>query len=518
MTHLYIDKDLAEIRAKLLGSFLSFTQFFFTARTGKEFTLSQPVGRESHFISLAKSLTLVFRGQTQNIVINIPPRFGKTEMLIHFVAWTLAHYPDSQYIYVSYSHSLAAKQTHIIKQIVQLPIYKRLFGVEIRPDSTAKDNFETTAGGTIYAAGAGGTITGRGAGLRDGSRWGGAIVIDDIIKPSEATSDTIRCAANDWFNNTLQSRVNSAATPIIFIGQRTHEDDPPKHLLDNGFTPFILPAIDRAGNALYPEYLPLNRLKDMEDKSPYEFSAQYQQDPQPAGGGIFKPDRFVLLDEEPNILSTFLTVDSAETDKNYNDATVFSFWGLYQIQDYETQTDIFALHWLDCAELRIEPKDLEGEFLAFYNECCRHKIKPSLIAIEKKSTGVTLSSILSTYRGLNVHQIDANRSNGSKTQRFLEIQSIINKRLISFSKEAKHAELCVEHCRKITANNSHRHDDIADTMYYAIKIGLIENIIKHRHETSNNTDRIVAQLAKTNHNVNTLRKNAYRAHNPWQMR
>ena len=70
----------------------------------------------------------------------------------------------------------------------------------------------------------------------------------------------------------------------------------------------------------------------MQEKSPYVFSSQFQQNPIPAGGSIFKPDWFVTLDFEPEILMTFITADTAETNKSYNDATVFCFWGLYEIE------------------------------------------------------------------------------------------------------------------------------------------------------------------------------------------
>jgi predicted phage terminase large subunit-like protein len=511
------DTELLELRGKLLGSLLYFTQFFYKLRTGREFNLSQPVGRESHFITLSKHLTKIYKGELKNIVINIPPRHGKTEMLVHFIAWTLAKHPDSNYIYVSYAHSLAKKQTQTIREIIQLPLYRKLFGIEIKSSSKAKDNFELIQGGCVYGAGAGGVVTGRGAGIKDNIRWGGAVVIDDIHKPSEATSDTIRTAINDWFYNTLQSRINSIITPIIFIGQRVHEDDLPANLLtNNSFSSIILPALDVHGHVLYPEYLPKEKLLEMEETGRYEFAAQYQQNPQPAGGGLFKPSDFVILPEEPEILETFITVDTAETSKNYNDATVFSFWGLYRIRNNFGLTTQFGLHWLDCYELRIEPKDLQQEFITFYNECCLHKIKPTLIGIEKKSTGVTLSSVISDFRGLMVVNIERSSASEPKCDRFLQMQPHVAKKLISFTEGRGHVQRCIEHCRKITANNSHRHDDICDTLYDAVKIALIDNTIRHRYEHTNKSNEIVDNLARKFHNSLTLQNNAYKAKNLWR--
>ena len=114
-------------------------------------------------------------------------------MLMNFVAWTLARYPDSNYLYISVSHELATRATSEIRNIITTPYYKRLFGVDLREDSAAKDSFISTAGGAIEAIGSGGTIVGKGAGIRGVDRFGGAIVIDDVHKPDEATIEPGPC-------------------------------------------------------------------------------------------------------------------------------------------------------------------------------------------------------------------------------------------------------------------------------------------------------------------------------------
>jgi len=483
------ERNLLEERAQLYSSLLEFTNYFFAIRTGRKFELSQPEGRESHYITICRALMKVMKGETKRLIINVPPRYGKTELLIHFVAWALSQYPDSNFLYVSYSLGLAKKQTKTIRSIVSTKEYRDIFEVGISGETSAQGNFETTNGGTVYAAGADGEITGRGAGIKGSKRFGGCIVIDDIHKPSEVSSDTIRQSVNDWYFNTLQSRLNDPEkTPIIMIGQRLHEDDLCANLIKSGdWETVIIPALDVAGNVLHPKMHSREALAKMQNTMPYVFSSQYQQDPMPAGGGIFKTDWFYIAEEEPNILTTFITADTAETDKSYNDATVFSFFGLYRLMQGDIETDITGLHWIDCAELRIEPKDLETEFLKFYQGCMRYKVKPRVVAIEKKSTGVTLLSALKNIRGLQVFDVERTKASGNKTTRFLEIQPYIASKQVSLPKEGKHTSFVVEHMRKITANDSHRHDDIADTLYDGIKLGIIDNVIM-----SYNPERIAA--------------------------
>ena len=100
-----------------------------------------------------------------------------------------------------------------------------------------------------------------------------------------------------------------------------------------------------------------------------------------------------------------------------------------------------------------------------------------IAAIEKKSTGVTLISTLQELRGIQVRNIERNRSSGSKTTRFLAIQPEVAAKKISFTTGARHADMCIKHMAKITANDTHRHDDIADTLADAVKIALIDKLI-----------------------------------------
>lgn len=480
--------DLIEQKAKLFGSLLLFIQVFYKLRTNREFKISQPIGRESHQITICRELTKVFRLETNKLLINVPPGHGKSEILLHFVAWAMAHFPDSQFMYISYSHELASKHTYTIKQIMQLPLYKRLFGVEIKHDSSAKDNFKTIQGGSVKAFGSNGGITGQDSGLPDMDRFSGCTVMDDMHKPDEVHSDTIREKVKVNYAETIEPRPRGINVPTIFIGQRLHQDDLPASFINSedgyDWRKVILQGLDAAGNALHPTVMPKEKLLILKEKRPYVFSAQQQQDPLPPGGGLFKPEWFIELDDEPTILATFITSDTAETDKTYNDPTVFSFWGIYKVMDYEVDVGLYALHWLDCVELWVEPKDLEEEFNNFYTCCMRYPVKPKAAAIEKKSTGVTLLSILKKRPGLQIIDIERTKASGSKTTRFLEMQPYTSSQRITFSKHSKHKELCVNHMKNITANDTHRFDDICDTAYDAVKLGLIDQVIYFPTDTT----------------------------------
>ena len=509
------DDYIIETRAQMFGSFLYFVQKFFPLITGREFKISQPLGRESHFHTISRELTLASRLEETSIIINVPPGHGKSVLVSMWVTWTLARWPDSQYLYISYSKNLASKHTEFIRRVIQCPSYRDLFGVTIRSDSRAKEFFQTNQGGSIKAFGSSGGITGQDAGLPNMDRFSGAIILDDMHKPDEVHSDTIRQGVIDNYRETILQRPRGPNVPIICIGQRLHEDDLPAYMLSGNderhWKPVVIKAIDAAGNALYPDLNSLESLREKQEKNPYVFASQYQQDPIPAGGALYKAANFPILDEEPNILCTFITADTAETSKSYNDATVFSFWGVYKIEIAGQDTGQLALHWLNCEELRIEPKDLQDAFISFYGECMLHPIRPLVAAIEKKSTGVTLISSLESMRGLHVRDIKRTKASGSKTERFLELQPIVASKLISFPDGARHVQMCIDHLLKITANNTHRHDDICDTLYDAAKIALIDRTLyvegvhekenKILHSMASNFRSRSAAIHKANYNV-----------------
>ncbi|OQS41140.1 terminase [Chromobacterium haemolyticum] len=253
---------------------------------------------------ICEALMRVFRGECKRLVINIPPRYSKTEIaVVMFTAWAMGKCPDSEWIHTCYSGKLATKNSAEIREIVRSPAYREIFpDVHLRDDSQAKDDWGTTEGGVFYAVGSGGTITGYGAGkVREG--FGGAIVIDDPHKADEARSDTIRNGVIEWFQSTLESRCNSPETPIILIMQRLHERDLSGWLLEGGngekWEHVKLKALQEDGTALWPEKHTVERLQIMQRASPYTFAGQYQQEPSPGDGNTFRPDAIPIIDAVP---------------------------------------------------------------------------------------------------------------------------------------------------------------------------------------------------------------------------
>ncbi len=496
-----IDLDKETEASRLRGSLYEFTKFFTKHVTERDYIESHPECRESLQITLCKELTAIQRltYPQENSLFNTPPGCGKSLHICMFISWCYTHNPQCNFIYISYSQTLAAEQTAFIKKIMTSRMYRYLFGVEISRDTKAKDHFSTTAGGHCAAFGSSGAITGRNAGLPGQDKFSGAVVIDDAHKPDEAHSDTIREGVIKNYEETIRQRPRGNNVPIIFIGQRVHEADLPAFFIDgNDIRPWrktILRALDDAGNALYPEVHSKEYLLELKDKSPYVYASQFDQNPNPSGGGLFRPEWFIELAKEPVFIKTFITADTAETAKTYNDPTAISFFGLYEIEVFGKKTGQLGLHWIDCIEEWIDAKDLRDNVIDFIQECFRHKMPPSVVAIEKKSTGVTLSASLQDVQGIKVMDVKRTAASGSKAARYIEMQQYAASKCITFTVGDKHVALCKKHMGKITANDSHRHDDICDTLYDGVKIGLIDKLLYKPEHSNNHSDQVMNKIA-----------------------
>jgi hypothetical protein len=189
--------------------------------------------------------------------------------------------------------------------IMMSPWYRQIFPTRLAAHHQAVQEFVTTRQGYRLATSTGGVLTGRGADM---------ITIDDLLKPEEALSKTLRQACNEWYLNTLYSRLNDKRTgTILLIMQRLHEDDLVGHVL--GLEPWEVlsfPAIAekdeehriktiwgphcfrrRQGEALHSERESLEVLYRIRQTiGEYNFASQCQQSPAPLGGGLIKTEWF----------------------------------------------------------------------------------------------------------------------------------------------------------------------------------------------------------------------------------
>jgi len=422
------------LKARLLTDLLFFARWMFKVREG---TLFQAL---PFLVRIAETLEQVAAGEITRLIINIPPRYGKTVLVVHlFIAWCLANNPRARFIHLSYADDLVLDNSAAVREIVKSDDYQRLFGIQIRKDADSKKKWYTDQGGGMYATSSGGQVTGFGAGLRDRIRlgtgspadgFGGAIIIDDPIKPEDAYSETIRGRINRRHNSTFRSRVNSKDTPIIVVMQRIHELDYTGFLLDGGsgeeWTHLCIPVRDEDGVPLWPDMHDAETLAAMEASDPYTFAGQYMQRPAPLGGGVFKDEWWRYHSVTPRLQWRAIYADTAQKTKEQNDWTVMQCWG----KSWDGQAIL-----VDQIRGKWEAPELLVQARAFWK---KHKAAPRehghlrAMKIEDKVSGTGLIQTLQR-EGVPVVPIQRNID---KYQRALDAAPSIQAGLVSLPQDA----------------------------------------------------------------------------------
>lgn len=257
------------------------------------------------------------RGEEVFACVSVPPQHGKTETVLHAIAWWLSRRPEDLLIFGTYSGGYARSRSRTARD------YARAAGVELRDDSTAVNEWRTPQGGGLLASGAGGIFTGFGAKL--------AVIDDPHKNRAEAESSVYRSKILDWFRSSVITRIHPGGS-IIIVHTRWHEGDLIGTQLkseDPKWEVINLPAINdgsdprrKIGEPLWPEGRPLDFLRKKEKLlGPYEWSSLYQGQPRPRGGTVFG-DVYFYTDAPKLGFRVAIGIDLAYTKKKSADYSV----------------------------------------------------------------------------------------------------------------------------------------------------------------------------------------------------
>lgn len=269
-------------------------------------TISRRFETPSH---LAQLLALFERLKREplRVCVATPPRHGKTETLIHGIAWLLARNPWLQIAYVSYAQRFAEKRNRKIRELA------RRAGVPIAADAASRQFWQTgVEDGGVWATSVGGQLTGEGFHL---------MVIDDPIKGrANAESATYRDHAWEWFNDDAFTRLEPTGSVIVNMA-RWHPDDLTGRLVGAGYEYVNLAALDEQNRPLWPERYTLERLAEIRDTNEYGWASLYQGQPRSRGGRVFGDVHF--YDAPPSEgYRLAVGVDMAYTAKTHADWSV----------------------------------------------------------------------------------------------------------------------------------------------------------------------------------------------------
>jgi predicted phage terminase large subunit-like protein len=418
-----------------------------------------------HIEVLAAKLEDVRLGRCRRLILNVPPRHLKSfAVSIAWPALVLGHDPTRKILSVTYAQDLSDNFARRSRQLMTSPFYEALFDTRISKGREAVSDFETTAGGYRLSTSIGGVLTGRGADI---------IIIDEPIKADDAQSESRRRSVNEWYDNTLRSRLNNQETgAIIIVMQRLHADDLVAHVQQTEdwdvlsfpaiaerdetysiVTPYGHKKIQRkVGEILQPSLLSEATLDTQRrGMTEYNFAAQYQQDPQPPAGIIVKKewlqfyDPLSLPEKFDQVVQSW---DTANKDSELANFSVCTTWGLKNRHIYLLDVDRRKLNFPD---LKRRVRSLADRY------------NVDVVLIEDKASGTSLIQELQADGFWKVRADPA--LDGDKIMRLLGQTAKIES---GFALFPKHAPWLDTYLHELVSFPNAKHDDQVDSTVFAL--------------------------------------------------
>ena len=368
-----------------------------------------PLALSWYIKAMCHSLERTRLGEDTRLVINVPPRHGKSiTAAVAFCAWLLGHNPAHKILVGTYNEDLARLHDRQLKRIMESPQYRAAFPDAVIDRKTTRQlEIHTTAGGFRMA------VTTEGAGTGFG---GDTIILDDCMKALDASSEAVRTRVRDWYRGTIGTRLNNKREGVIIsIQQRLHEDDLTAYILESGATHLCLPAIAhkhelipigtdryhqrRPGDLLDPareDHATLKRLRT--ELGTRVFVPQYLQDVSSEEGNIVRLEWFPTYSEMPERNRFLCVVQSWDTAWSIEPRSAYSVcttWGYLDKRWY----------LLDVTRVRLEYYDLKRLVIDM-----RRRWRADHVVVEKASSGEALWADLRAEREFRPVMWDVARS------------------------------------------------------------------------------------------------------------
>lgn len=376
---------LRELRRR---SFKHFAEYQFEGLYGEGSFMSN-----WHIDTIAWHLQQVRAGEIKRLIINLPPRMLKSHIsTVSFPAWLMGLDPATRIIAISYAQDLSRNFSSEFRRLIAQERYQELFpGVARSINRNTEIEQQTEDGGYRFATSISGTLTGRGADY---------ILIDDPMKADAAMSEAERRRVNEWFINTVMSRLNSQREgAIVIVMQRLHVDDLTGHLTEEEGHPWTavdIPAIAtedreyvtgprggrhiyRVGDVIQPERMNLRETEALRTTlGTYTFQAQYQQNPVPPEGNLIRREwlHYYEFDNMPTEQDCIVqSWDTASNAGERNDWSVCTTWKICGDRYY--LLDLFRRR-MEYPALKAEARRLRNHYSA------------NIVLIERQGLGEAL--------------------------------------------------------------------------------------------------------------------------------
>ena len=513
------EQEIDVLREYLLGDFEAFSKFCFKVMTG------QKLMHVDYYVVLFEAIQRLIDQKSNRMIINIPPRAGKTLLVSIFLplfAW--ARNPSGQTILTGFNSDVLAECSGYIRTIMSDDDFRKVFpDVVIDNNKKSVERLGTMSAGVLHAIPTTGKMTGKGAGaLVEG--FAGMMSIDDVIKPDDANSPGERDKINNRYGNTLLSRLATETTPLVIIMQRLHADDLCGFLMKGGssdtFDWLSIPGIvtsetgsDEWYNRQIEQFgythvkpityhLPESEYRQYEEhmfegkmqlissfwsvrkkissllgmmvKDAYTFYSQYMGMPIGKGKAAISADMIKTYEslDEFKIRYTFLTADTASTKQTYSDPTVACMWGVTTCKKIVLM-DVIVGKW-EVPELIIKMRSYWKEKNVF--DPNKPTWKPKGFYIEDKSSGLFLNQQFLKDGTVKVKPVPRDgTSSNDKFSRFLNTIPYFKSGQILLPRNHEHYPyISRELMGQSELGSATGHDDFADNVSDAVAVAFAQ--------------------------------------------
>lgn len=222
-----------------------------------------------------------------------------------------------------------------------------------------------------------------------------------------------------------------------------------------------VPVTVPRGEALWPHKHTWEQLLVLQSGDKYTFSSQYQLNPSPVGGGMFKDEYWKHYEVLPlDIDSIIIFGDTAQKTKEHNDFSVFQCWA---------RSREHGIFLLDQCRGKWEAPELESKLVEFWNKHKPTRSKPlgaSCVKIEDKSSG---SSLIQSIQRDYLIPIEAIQRNTDKVLRAMGVVKYFAAGHIHLPLDAEWVHDYKEEFSRFTPLMTHRYDDQIDPTMDAVE-------------------------------------------------
>lgn len=319
-------KALEELQEKKLKlSILKARRSFFSYCNLKAPDFYKP--NRKYLVELCNDLQEFYEGEDEILVVNEPPRHGKSRTAGLFVEWVLGKDQTEKIMTGSYNETLSTMFSKNVRNSIQeekadkyKPVFSDVFpSVSIKRGDGAMNLWSLEGGYNNYlATSPTGTATGFGCSL---------MIIDDLIKNAEeANNEGVKEKHWEWFTNTMLSRLEEGGKIIIIMTRWASDDLAGKvleEMSDRKIKHISMKALQDDGTMLCDEVLSLKSYKNKIKTMGADIaSANYQQEPIDLKGRLyssFKTYTSLPKDSNGNLLFTAIKnyTDTADKGEDY---------------------------------------------------------------------------------------------------------------------------------------------------------------------------------------------------------